>query len=244
MPSTSKRGASRGAPLLRLRIGFVLIAMVLSFFGARLVQLQGVDPGSYAAMAAAEGAVRVPLEAERGDILDRNGIPLADSIKGKMVIADPALTADRAPELARLRPTAGTGELSRALVRCADRLKAAGVDLGAFTTLQNAADLDTVRRELGYGSVNLFGTSYGARLAQQALRGDPPWIRSVTRASPIPAEANFVQDAPRSYARALEQRCDRLWTYVPDTHGRHDPAVPFVASEYQISDLDRDPGAV
>jgi cell division protein FtsI (penicillin-binding protein 3) len=88
--------------MLRLRIGFVLIAMVLSFFGARLVQLQGVDPGSYAAMAAAEGAVRVPLQAERGDILDRNGIPLADSIKGKMVIADPSLTADQAPEIARL----------------------------------------------------------------------------------------------------------------------------------------------
>ena len=88
--------------MLRLRIGFVLIAVVLSFFGARLVQLQGVDPGSYAAMAAAEGAVKVPLQAERGDILDRNGIALADSIKGKMVIADPALTAARAPELARL----------------------------------------------------------------------------------------------------------------------------------------------
>ncbi|GAB3035778.1 cell division protein [Nocardioides flavus (ex Wang et al. 2016)] len=88
--------------MLRLRIGFVLIAMVLSFFGARLVQLQGVDPQSYAAMAAAEGAARVTLVAERGDILDRNGVPLADSIKGKMVIADPALTADRAPELARL----------------------------------------------------------------------------------------------------------------------------------------------
>jgi cell division protein FtsI (penicillin-binding protein 3) len=88
--------------MLRLRIGFVLIAIVLSFFAARLVQLQGVDPRSYAAMAAAEGAVKVPLQAERGDILDRNGIPLADSIKGKMVIADPALTADQAPELARL----------------------------------------------------------------------------------------------------------------------------------------------
>jgi pimeloyl-ACP methyl ester carboxylesterase len=107
------------------------------------------------------------------------------------------------PELAGLRPTARTGDLSRALVRCGERLKAAGIDLGAFTTLQNAADLDTVRRELGYASVNLFGTSYGARLAQQALRGDPPWIRTVTLASPIPAEANFVQDAPRSYARAL-----------------------------------------
>ncbi len=88
--------------MMRLRVGFVLIAIVLSFFGARLVQLQGVDPGSYAAMAAAEGAVKVPLRAERGDILDRNGVPLADSIKGKMVIADPSLTADRAPELARL----------------------------------------------------------------------------------------------------------------------------------------------
>lgn len=105
MPSTratAKRGASRGAPLVRLRIGFVLIAMVLSFFGARLVQLQGLDPQSYAVRAAAEGGVRVTLAAERGDILDRNGIPLADSIEGKMVIADPSLTADKATELAQL----------------------------------------------------------------------------------------------------------------------------------------------
>lgn len=103
MPSTrTRRGASRGAPMMRLRVGFVLIAMVLSFFGARLVQLQGVDPQSYAVRAAAEGAARVTLVAERGDILDRNGVPLADSIKGKMVIADPTLTADQAPEIARL----------------------------------------------------------------------------------------------------------------------------------------------
>ncbi|QSR31689.1 peptidoglycan glycosyltransferase [Nocardioides sp. S5] len=88
--------------MLRLRIGFVLIAIVLSFFGARLVQLQGVDPQAYALRAAAEGAARVTLVAERGDILDRNGVPLADSIKGKMVVADPTLTADRAPEIARL----------------------------------------------------------------------------------------------------------------------------------------------
>jgi cell division protein FtsI (penicillin-binding protein 3) len=97
-----RRPGGRGAPLLRLRIGFVIIAMVLSFFGARLVQLQGVDPRSYAEMAAAEGAVEVTLPAERGDILDRNGTPLAGSIKGKMIVADPQLTRDSAPELARL----------------------------------------------------------------------------------------------------------------------------------------------
>ncbi len=67
MPSTrTRRGASRGAPLLRLRIGFVLIAMVLSFFGARLVQLQGVDPGSYAAMAAAGIGVDAPAAVLHG----------------------------------------------------------------------------------------------------------------------------------------------------------------------------------
>lgn len=97
-----KRGAGRGAPMMRLRVGFVLIAMVLSLFGARLVQLQGVDPRSYAEMASAEGAVKVPLVAERGDILDRNGVPLAGSIKGKMVVANPVLTRDRAPETAQL----------------------------------------------------------------------------------------------------------------------------------------------
>lgn len=91
--------------MLRLRFGFLVIAMVLSFFGARLVQLQGIDPRSYAAMAAAEGVVEVTLPAERGDILDRNGIPLADSIAGKMVVADPLMTAEDAPEIARVLST-------------------------------------------------------------------------------------------------------------------------------------------
>jgi cell division protein FtsI (penicillin-binding protein 3) len=75
--------------------------MVLSVFGARLVQLQGVDPGSYAAMAAEQGTVTLSLPAERGDILDRNGRPLADSVDGEMVVADPQLTRAKAPELAK-----------------------------------------------------------------------------------------------------------------------------------------------
>ncbi len=99
-PSRS-RGSLRGSPHLRLRFGFVVIAMVLSVFGARLVQLQGVDPHAYAAMAAAEGTDIIELPAERGDILDRNGKPLADSVDGAMVVANPELTRDKAPELAK-----------------------------------------------------------------------------------------------------------------------------------------------
>jgi cell division protein FtsI (penicillin-binding protein 3) len=95
------RGTLRGSPLFRLRLGFLLIAMVLSVFSARLVQLQGVDPKAYAEMAAASGTEEVVLPAERGDILDRNGEPLARSVEGLMVVGDPELTADQAPEIAQ-----------------------------------------------------------------------------------------------------------------------------------------------
>ena len=100
-PLSRPRGSLRGSPHRRLRFGFLVIAIVLSVFGARLVQLQGVDPNAYAAMAAAEGTVTLSLPAERGDILDRNGRPLADSVDGAMVVADPAMTRSKARELAK-----------------------------------------------------------------------------------------------------------------------------------------------
>ncbi|UDY22492.1 peptidoglycan D,D-transpeptidase FtsI family protein [Nocardioides sp. Kera G14] len=91
----------RGAPHVRLRVGFVLIAIVLSFFAARLIQLQGFDPHAYAAAARQADLQEVVLPAERGDILDRNGEPLADSVDGLMVVADPKMTRAQAPQLAK-----------------------------------------------------------------------------------------------------------------------------------------------
>jgi cell division protein FtsI (penicillin-binding protein 3) len=99
-PPPPNPGVRRGSPQLRLRVGFLVIAIALSVFGARLVQLQGLDPHSYAQMAAAEGTEEVDLPAERGDILDRNGRPLADSVSGLMVVADPELTYKHAADLA------------------------------------------------------------------------------------------------------------------------------------------------
>lgn len=91
----------RGTPTRRLRWGFLVIAMVLTAFMGRLVQLQGLDPGAYAALAAAEGTADVVLPATRGDIYDRDGQPLADSVAGLMIAADPAVTLKQAPELAK-----------------------------------------------------------------------------------------------------------------------------------------------
>jgi len=85
-----------------LKIGFVLIAIVLSIFGARLVQLQGFDPNSYAQAAAKENLYTQVLPAQRGRILDRNGEPLADSADGLMITAAPSITSKTAPALATL----------------------------------------------------------------------------------------------------------------------------------------------
>lgn len=96
------RRSLRGASLLRLRIAFVLFAMVISVFGARLFQLQGIDARAYAAMAEQEGVVSVTLPATRGTIRDRFGTPLAESVDGLMIVADPTLTARRANPIATI----------------------------------------------------------------------------------------------------------------------------------------------
>lgn len=102
-PARARRnGATRGASLVRLRVSFVVIAMVVSVFGARLFQLQGLDANAYAAKAEAEGVVSVTLPATRGAITDRNGTPLAESVDGLMIVADPTMTTKNASAIAKI----------------------------------------------------------------------------------------------------------------------------------------------
>jgi cell division protein FtsI (penicillin-binding protein 3) len=108
--------------MFRLRFGFVVIAMVMSVFGVRLVQLQGIDPKAYAAMAAREGSVQVVLPAERGAIADRNGVELATSVNGMMIVADPQMTRDDAPAIA----TYLADELDLDYFQTLDRLRTGG----------------------------------------------------------------------------------------------------------------------
>jgi pimeloyl-ACP methyl ester carboxylesterase len=98
-------------------------------------------------------------------------------------------------ELAEVTETAEIGRASiEAITVCRERLDGEGVDLSAFDTAAGVADLEAVRRALGYETVSLFGTSYGARLALQATREYPDTIESAALSSPIPAEENFVAD--------------------------------------------------
>ncbi len=108
-PAAARIQARRRPRTLRLATGpfrlwsaFVGLAFVLSLFGARLIQLQGIDENDYAAMAVDKGAATVTIEAPRAAIYDRNGAELATSVEAAKLVADPTFTSDRAVEIATL----------------------------------------------------------------------------------------------------------------------------------------------
>lgn len=71
---------------------------------------------------------------------------------------------------------------------CFRRLVAAGSDLGAYNTTENAADVADLRVALGIREWNVFGVSYGTNLAMTLMRQHPQGIRSVTLDSVEPPE--------------------------------------------------------
>ncbi len=94
------RGARRrrgpASPDRRLRVGLLLILFVLSLYGGRLIQLQGLDASALAAAALSERSTTVTLPAHRGDIVDRNGAVLATTVERWNVLVDQTLIKDYA----------------------------------------------------------------------------------------------------------------------------------------------------
>jgi pimeloyl-ACP methyl ester carboxylesterase len=69
--------------------------------------------------------------------------------------------------------------LSEVAARCGDSMRRAGFDLAQYNSAISALDLQDLRRALGHEQWNLFGHSYGSRLALVAMREAPQGIRSV-----------------------------------------------------------------
>jgi cell division protein FtsI (penicillin-binding protein 3) len=89
-----RRIARLGMPSRRLHAGLLVIGFVMIVFTGRLMQLQGVDSTVYAADARAQYVHKVPLPAERGAILDRNGVALADTVDASDITGDPLVATD------------------------------------------------------------------------------------------------------------------------------------------------------
>ena len=87
---------------------------------------------------------------------------------------------------------------------CFDRLTADGVNLTAYNSVENAADVNDLRIALGYDEWNLYGISYGTKLAMTTMRDHPEGIRSVVLDSPYPLPVSLTEDFPENAARAFD----------------------------------------
>jgi len=74
-----------------------------------------------------------------------------------------------------------------------------------YTTSIAVRDLDAVRAALGYESINLFGGSYGTRVAQHYARRYPERTRTITIDSIVPPALPLVPQIAIEAQRALER---------------------------------------
>ena len=69
--------------------------------------------------------------------------------------------------------------IAEAVKKCADRLRATGVDVAAYNTRESAADLEDLRKALGAEKLVLWGISYGTHLSIATLRYHPQSVDKV-----------------------------------------------------------------
>ena len=132
-------------------------------------------------------------------------------------LSEPALDC---PEMRSVRrellplplPTEETYRRVREATRaCHDRLKADGMDLHRFTTQLNASDAIDLMSAMGLERWDVYGVSYGTRVALQMMRTAPEQLRSVVLDSVYPPQVNaelsdawLLQRAFELYSRICE----------------------------------------
>jgi pimeloyl-ACP methyl ester carboxylesterase len=101
---------------------------------------------------------------------------------------------------------ANTQAVTDYLRRCFARLD---VDPRLYTTSLAARDLESVRRKLGYGKIDLYGSSYGATLAQAYVQRFPGSVRSVVLDSGSLPDVRIYDVSAPNAERALATELDR-----------------------------------
>lgn len=91
---------------------------------------------------------------------------------------------------------------------CHGMMSVSGIDLNAYNTAASAADLKDILAVLGYDQVNLYGASYGTRLAQVVMRDYPEIVRSAILDSVVPIETRLYNEDVLRYREALQNLFD------------------------------------
>ena len=118
--------------------------------------------------------------------------------------SQPYLLCTEVGDLARKANGQNLSDLEiEALTTCRDRLVAEGVNLSAYDSLENAADIVMVLTALGHEKFNFYGVSYSTMLAQHLMRDYPHRLRSVILDSVAPLSVNGFVQLPNSADRAF-----------------------------------------
>jgi len=129
-------------------------------------------------------------------------------------LSDPALNCDElkkiySQDIHGLIPTTTRSLVySNAFLSCNGLMSAQGVNLNAYTTIESAADVKDVLNVLGYQKVNLYGASYGTRLAQVVMREYPEIVQSAILDSVVLIESSLFTKYPDSSESALKALFD------------------------------------
>jgi len=94
-----------------------------------------------------------------------------------------------------------------ALQACKTRLSGANIDLSAFNSLENAADIEDLRTALGYKQINLYGVSYGTLLALHFMQKYPQSLRSVILDGVVPPQTDYILNT----AKTMDQDFTKLF---------------------------------
>ena len=108
--------------------------------------------------------------------------------------------------------------------QCLASLKA---DPRLYTTSIAVRDLDQVRAALGYERINLYGVSYGTRVAQHYLRRFPERVRTLVLDGVVPPGVALVADGALQAQRALDLIFERCRTEPTCRDAFRDPATSF-----------------
>ncbi len=124
-----------------------------------------------------------------------------------------------------------------ALGACRHRLASSGIDLTDFNSFYNAHDTDAIRRALGFREWNLFGVSYGTKLALETMRWHPDGVRATVLDSVYPPEVDSVAENPHTFIDSYE-RVAQACRAEPACNGQGDLMERFVEL---VNDLQADP---
>ncbi|TDG33104.1 alpha/beta fold hydrolase [Paracraurococcus ruber] len=172
-----------------------------------VVQLHGGPGIGVVANVAQTSTYFEELRARRDVVaFDQRGVD-ASAAAGSRCFATLAANADGLVQASR-----GLGDrlaLTRAMTRdCLAEIRASGADISMINTGQNARDVGAVMRTLGYPAYNIYGLSYGTKLAQEVMRAAPEGLRAVVLDSVAPVQAAIYDTLALPFAESIQSVFD------------------------------------